>query len=308
MLGPLWPTGLLLAFFTLCSTLDAECVLGMVGQPLSLPCFYPDAVTSDNVSVEWWRNEDVVLRSTWTGDDDEEEDDMHANRVTMSADARATGNFTLELPVVAPQEDNTSYRLFFTSRGGPSVQACRLCLRVAAPFSPPVLHWEAPEEDDEESVFLCHSAGGFPEPVVHWLVDGGAPEAGGGSVKTLVGLLPDSHLYNVTSYLTINISNTNVSCVIENPPMNENLTSSTHAVWSGPVVSRATKAMWMFSTALCMVVGVMVAVGVGYQIYLDRLSKKKKIEHIRRSREHNRRRRETEETEVMSMQSWETNV
>lgn len=36
--------------------------------------------------------------------------------------------------------------------------------------------------------------------------------------------------------------------------------------------------MWIFSTALCAVVGVMVAVGVGYQIHLDRVSKRKKLE------------------------------
>ncbi|XP_054644658.1 ICOS ligand-like [Dunckerocampus dactyliophorus] len=307
MLGPLWPTGLLLSFFTICTTLDAECVLGVVGQPLSLPCFYPDAVTFDSASVEWWRNDEVVLRSTWIGEGHEEYEVRDS--VTMSADARTTGNFNLELSMVDPQEDNTSYSLLFTSPGSPSVQVCTLCLRVAAPFSPPVLHWEAPGEEDDESVFLCHSAGGFPEPAVHWLVDGGAPVAPGGSVRTLVGLLPGSRLYNVTSYLTINISDANVSCIIENPPMNETLTSTTHAVWSGPVVSRATEAMWMFSTALCVVVGIMVAVGLGYQIHLDRLSKKKKMEHLRRSsREHNRTRQETEETVMMSMQSWETNV
>lgn len=46
-------------------------------------------------------------------------------------------------------------------------------------------------------------------------------------------------------------------------------------------MSRASEAMWIFSTALCAVVGVMVAVGVGYQIHLDRVSKRKKLERQR---------------------------
>lgn len=46
----------------------------------------------------------------------------------------------------------------------------------------------------------------------------------------------------------------------------------------GKVVGRASDAMWIFSTGLCAVVGVMVAVGVGYQIHLDRVSKRKKLE------------------------------
>lgn len=37
--------------------------------------------------------------------------------------------------------------------------------------------------------------------------------------------------------------------------------------------------MWIFSTALCAVVGVMVAAGVAYQIHLDRMTKKRKNEY-----------------------------
>lgn len=44
------------------------------------------------------------------------------------------------------------------------------------------------------------------------------------------------------------------------------------------MVVRASDSLWMFSTALCAVVGVMVVVGVAYQIHLDRVSKRKKLE------------------------------
>lgn len=45
-----------------------------------------------------------------------------------------------------------------------------------------------------------------------------------------------------------------------------------------PVMVRASDALWMFSTGLCAVVGVLVVVGVAYQIHLDRVSKRKKLE------------------------------
>ena len=44
----------------------------------------------------------------------------------------------------------------------------------------------------------------------------------------------------------------------------------------GPLNKRASEAMWIFSTALCVVVGITVIVGVVYQSHLDRKSKRKK--------------------------------
>ncbi|XP_077439943.1 ICOS ligand-like isoform X2 [Vanacampus margaritifer] len=294
MRGPLWSSGLLLGFvfFTSCTTWDEECVLGIVGQPLRLSCFYPDALTLANVSVEWRRNEDKVMR-----DDDDDDDD-----------ALRTGNFTLRLSAVEPQEDNASYSVIVTSSGNRNLEACTLCVRVAAPFSPPELQWEVAEQDIH-SVFQCDSGGGFPEPLVYWLIDGGAQETPEGSVETQVERRPDSRLYHVTSFLTVNVTDANVSCVIHNALINQTLTSTTHAVWYGPVVTRATDSLWLFSTALCAVVGVMVAVGLGYQIHLDRVSKRKKIQHlsIRRNRGYHRRRQETEDTEVVTLES-ESNV
>ncbi|XP_061680376.1 V-set domain-containing T-cell activation inhibitor 1-like isoform X2 [Syngnathoides biaculeatus] len=297
MRGPLWRIQLLFSFFffffffffTICNTLDGECVLGIVGQPLRLSCFYPDALALADVSAEWRRNEDEVARDD--GDDD---------------DALRTGNFTLRLPAVDAREDNASYSVIVSSRGNASVEACRLCLRVTAPFSPPELTWE-PAAADAPSVFQCDTGGGFPEPVVSWLIDEGVREVPEGSVETLVELRPDSHLYYVTSYLTVNVTDTNVSCVVRNTATNLSLASTTHAVWHGPVVTRATDALWVFSTALCVVVGAMVAVGLAYQIHLDRVSKMKKQVLSRRNRGY-RRRQHTEETEAVMFESCESNV
>lgn len=45
------------------------------------------------------------------------------------------------------------------------------------------------------------------------------------------------------------------------------------------MVGRASEAMWIFSTVLCVVVGIMVMAGVAYQIHLDRLTKRRKKEN-----------------------------
>lgn len=97
---------------------------------------------------------------------------------------------------------------------------------IAASFSFPLVQWEDTEQG-EEMAFWCHSSGGFPEPAVYWLINN-TEEPPEGSVKTLTTQLPDSLLYNITSYLTVNMSkDTSVSCVIENPSLNETLTSTT---------------------------------------------------------------------------------
>ncbi|XP_044216614.1 T-lymphocyte activation antigen CD80-like [Thunnus albacares] len=303
----LWRTGLLLSFLTLCASVEEECVLGIVGRPVSLPCFYPELITFVNISIEWRRDSEVVLRSVWAEDGNVEI--CSKNSVTISADAPMTGNLSLKLPNVDVKEDKTYYSLFLISPGNQSAPLCTVCLRTAASYSSPLLLREEAAQGDE-TFFLCQSSGGFPEPAVYWLIND-TQEPPEGSVRTLAASLPDSRLYNITSHLTANISkDSSVSCIIENPSMKETLSSTSYGEQGGPVVSRASQAMWMFSTALCVVVGVMVAAGVAYQIHLDRMSKKKKeqYQHSRPGRGYRRRNLYMEETEAMKSEPKETDV
>lgn len=106
-----------------------------------------------------------------------------------------------------------------------SVKGIYLWLFVAS-FSRPLLWREEAADQGNDTSFYCHSVGGFPEPRVHWLINhtAGPP---GGSVRTVATLLPDSHLYNVTSYLKVNISRAlSVSCAVENALLNETFTST----------------------------------------------------------------------------------
>lgn len=92
----------------------------------------------------------------------------------------------------------------------------------SASFSIPNVKKKDSNESDE-STYLCQTSGGYPQPVVYWLVDSQEPP--NGSVWTEAEELPDSPLYNITSQLTVNVSrDVTVSCTVENPPMNETLT------------------------------------------------------------------------------------
>lgn len=250
----------------------------------------------------------MVLRATWRADGDVEE--WSVNRATVSAEASLTGNISLELPSVDPEDNKTNYSVFIISAQNQSDALCSLCLRVAASFSRPELQREEAKEGNQTS-FFCQSGGGFPEPAVHWLIDNTVqpPE---GSVKTLI-TQPATKLYNISSNLTVSISkDSSVSCIIDNPTMNETVTSTSYGGDSSPVRSRASEAMWIFSTALSVVVGVMVIVGVWYQIHLDRISKRKKKEfqyqQTHSNRGYKRRSPYKEEAEPMNSEKIETDV
>ncbi|XP_074525253.1 ICOS ligand-like [Halichoeres trimaculatus] len=284
--GGLWPTGLLLCFLCVCACLEEECVVGIVGRTVSLPCFYPQLLTSVNISIEWRRDDEVVLRAMWREDGDVEE--WSVNRASVSAEALLTGNVSLELPSVSPEHNKTNFSLFVISEGNESAPLCSVCLRIAASFSFPKLQREEAVQGNQTS-FLCQSSGGFPEPAVHWLIDNSI-QPPVDTVETHITPVPDTQLYNISSHLKVSISkDSSVTCVIENPTMNETLTSTSLGANGSKVVSRASEAMWIFSTALSVVVGVMVVVGVGYQIHLDRISKRKKKEYQYEQEHSNRR-------------------
>ncbi|XP_041861132.1 ICOS ligand-like [Melanotaenia boesemani] len=295
----LWRAGLLHCLLCVCACLESDCVLGVVGRPVALPCFYPHLPISPNFSIEWRNDDAVVLRSTWVKDGHVEI--WSVNYATLSPDAALTGNFSLELPAVHPKKDGAFYSLFIVSGENQSAPMCTVCLRIAASFSiPPVKKDDTAEGD--ETTFLCHSSGGHPQPAVYWLINNTKepPERSAS--------LPDSNLYNISRHLTANISkNAAVRCTITNLSTNEILISAS-GTNDVDKVSRASGAMWLFSTALCVVVAFMVIAAVAYQIHLDRLHKRRSKEFKQTERGYKRRRQYQLETEVMNLETNETEV
>ncbi|XP_054901057.1 ICOS ligand-like [Poeciliopsis prolifica] len=285
---------LLLCCACLCAALEQrDCVLGEVGQPVLLPC-HPNLGRLLNFSVEWRDRDRAVFRSRWDGDGNVET--WSVNYARIPTDAATTGNFSLELPSARPEHDLGRYSLFLLSGENQSAPLCTRCLRVAASF-------RIPEVSKLESSYLCRSWGGYPQPAVYWLInDSRRPP--NGSVSTRAQALPDSHLFNFTSQLTVNVSKDDtVSCTVKNPSTNETLTVKLRASTSG---SRASQGMWIFSTVLCVVVAVMVLAGIYYQIHLDKISKRRKKEYEEPRR--GRRYQYKQATEEMMPEPEETDV
>ncbi|XP_062306617.1 ICOS ligand-like [Osmerus eperlanus] len=278
-MSALWRTGFLLGVMRFSSPSGEECVQVIIGEPVLLPCIYDGALplSALNFSAEWRRANDVVHRSVWGGGSQDKWTVSSRNSTRVSETAPQTGDFSLQLSMVVAADSNT-YSLYLTFPGGNhSSPVCTVCLWTAASFSFPLLLREDAEEGDETR-FLCHSRGGFPKPAVRWRINETVrpPE---GSVWTDFALLPESQLYNITSLLVVNISqDVSVSCSIENPSMNETLTSISNGVQPSPVVGRATEALWVFSTALCVVVSAMVLAAIAYQIQQDRAHKDQNTE------------------------------
>ncbi|XP_021171425.2 ICOS ligand [Fundulus heteroclitus] len=286
-----------------CASAEEDCVLGIVGKPVILPCLYSNLRTALNFSIEWRKNDTAVLRSLW--DEDGNVETWSWNHAGIPRDAPFTKNFSLELPSARVKDDRSQFSLFLLSGENQSAPLCTQCLRVAASFSTPEVKKERSGEAYEWT-YQCHSSGGYPKPAVYWLYNN-SQEPPNGSVTTRAQLLRGSDLYNVTSWLTTHPSNdTTVSCVIENPVLNETL-AFTYGASSGPVEWRPSQGMWIFSTVLSVLVAIMVIAGVCYQIKLDKISKRLKKEY-QEEPQRGRRRRYKQTTETMMLEPEETDV
>lgn len=234
---------------------DEECVLAVVGRPVLLPCFYPPLRTFGNVTIEWRKEDEVVLRSMFENNQKVLESSPGGSR--LSPNATVTGDVSLEVPTLDPTEPRVHFGLFVNPEVKEDPAVCTVCVRIAGPstqhsaqrkqscchvevkmwqkpacgcsaasFSRPLLRREDPAGLENETRFRCGSTGGFPEPRVRWLLNQSA-EPPEGSVRTVSVQLPDSRLYTVTSYLRVEVSAAlSVSCTVENALLNESLTST----------------------------------------------------------------------------------
>ncbi|KAG5833296.1 hypothetical protein ANANG_G00274450 [Anguilla anguilla] len=272
----IWTTGLLLSMLSL----GDACVLGMVGKSAVLPCVYNGTLDLDggNVSVEWRTGTELVHRSVLGEEGEVTQSASSRNRMRLVADATRNGDVSLLVSDVTVR-DARSYDCYLTRPGEQSsAPLCTVCLSAAAHFTHPVVEREDGAVGDEAN-FTCHSRGGFPEPMVHWFIDGKEHPLVG-TVRTYNTTLPETELYNITSTLLVNLTHDiTVSCAVENRLLNETLTSTNFRVSASPVVGRASEAMWMFSTALCVLVGILVVTAVARQIKHDYDRKKKRRQH-----------------------------
>ncbi|MBN3319353.1 CD80 protein, partial [Atractosteus spatula] len=91
-------------------------------------------------------------------------------------------------------------------------------------YTEPVVQKDGVAEGGEAQ-FNCSSGQGFPEPTVHWLINGERPPVD--TVRSTVTQEPDTKLFSVRSLITVNVTQEiTVSCTIENHRLKENKTSA----------------------------------------------------------------------------------
>ncbi|KAG9277245.1 ICOS ligand-like isoform X1 [Astyanax mexicanus] len=261
-----WFRTLLLNFLCFYACQAKTCVVGMLGESVSIPCLYngPEDLTTLNISFEWRRGSEVVYKAVWRGGHEERLEVDFNSRSTVSSLAQ-TGNFTLKLNDIRfPDAQNYSLYLKRLDRGA-NASICTVCLSVAAHFTPPVLMRTGGKEG-EATRLVCQSQGGFPEPAVHWYIHH-TQHPPADTVSTHTSTLPHSKLYNVTSILYTAIPrDTTVSCAIENHLLNETLTTISYDV--GSIHSHGF--VWILSVILCVIVTVLVLIALCYQKKWDR--------------------------------------
>ncbi|KAJ8253167.1 hypothetical protein GJAV_G00209850 [Gymnothorax javanicus] len=270
----IWTTGLLFSM----TSLGGACILGIFGKSAVLPCFYGRTfdLDSGNVSIEWRTGSEPVHVSVLGKAGETVEFLSQGDRMRLIMDTIQDGDVSLLISDITVR-DAQSYDCYLTQPGvQSSTHLCTVCLSTAAHFTQPVVQRaDEAKEEGEEAHFICHSRGGFPEPTVHWL-SGDRERPLVGTVRTYSSLLPHSELYNITSVLSVNITrDMKVSCAVENHLLNETLTSSSFEVQASPAVARASEALWMYSTALCVIVGILVVSAVVYQVKQDYDRKRK---------------------------------
>lgn len=252
---------------------DDDCTATVIGETALLPCTYDGTRTllSSNISAWWRAGTEEIFKGMWKQGQKETLNVSNCHRAQMFSLAPQTGDLSMMLKEVVPSDAKTySLHVSFDGENTSSV-LCTVCLRVGAHYSSPAIQREEAGQEDKTQ-FVCHSRGGYPKPILRWLINS-TDKPPPGSVKTYEQPLQDSELFNITSIMTVSIDkHVPVTCAIENRILNETFST---VDWPekeqfSPVVARASEAMWVFSTVLIIIVGLLVAVGLIFQVKWDR--------------------------------------
>ncbi|XP_043097890.1 ICOS ligand-like isoform X2 [Puntigrus tetrazona] len=258
---------LLLVSSVVSAQADDKCVVGVIGERAVLPCVYNGMknLTSLRISSEWRRGTEIIHTAVWM--EGRVQNVSHSIQTTVSPLSPNTGDFSVELHNIHLSDaHNYSFNLKLLGQNRSSM-VCSVCLIIAGHFSRPTI-LRVNGVNGEETRLFCNSQGGFPAPSIYWLVNHKQrpPET---SVTTYMNTLPRSELYNITSVLSISISeNTAVSCVIKNKLLNETLTAT-----NCTSERRLSEYLWVFSAALCLVVFLLVAASLRFQKKWDQKQK-----------------------------------
>ncbi|XP_051986477.1 uncharacterized protein LOC127646698 [Xyrauchen texanus] len=128
----IWFSALLLSVTSLVSLQVDECIEGVIGEDVILPCVYNGVknVTSLHISSEWRRGMEVIHTSVWTDGQVEMQNVSHSIRTTVSSLAPKTGDFSMEFhDIHLSDAHNYSFHLKLDGQDS-SPPICTICLNV----------------------------------------------------------------------------------------------------------------------------------------------------------------------------------
>ncbi|XP_053199174.1 butyrophilin-like protein 10 [Scomber japonicus] len=196
-------------------------VTATVGDDVMLPCILKPATDAVGITLEWARP-DLKPRfvHVWHKGQDFQvnQHPSYKGRTSLSIERLKHGDVSLNLSKVK-LSDNGKYRCYL-----PDLKKDSFVELVVGTSSSPAISLAG--IDTSVMMLRCESKGWYPEPEVIWL-DGEGNLLSAEPTETIRA--PDD-LYTVSSRVTVETRNSNITCRIQN---NINQTRDTHFIVSG---------------------------------------------------------------------------
>uniref|UniRef100_A0A8C7V278 CD80-like immunoglobulin C2-set domain-containing protein n=1 Tax=Oncorhynchus mykiss TaxID=8022 RepID=A0A8C7V278_ONCMY len=209
-------------------------VTGIIGESVLLPCDLNLSINPARLRFHWQDHSDVVLYSFNNRVEQEYQNELYTNRTNAFQVEMSSGNISIELKQVTPQDNQKTYwafALLFDRNDQPIhfTKVCQTTLLVAARFPTPKLTVKYKVMNA-----MCLTQGGYPKPKVTWTIqDLSQPQNGTlepREVQTNFTLDPESGLYTVWSQVNFTenyIDNHSVTCQVFNPVLRETVSNTT---------------------------------------------------------------------------------
>ncbi|XP_023837465.1 T-lymphocyte activation antigen CD80-like [Salvelinus sp. IW2-2015] len=225
---------LVFIFLLFAQVASEHLVTGIIGESVLLPCDLNLSINPARLRFHWQDHSDVVLYSFNKRVEQEYQNKLYTNRTNAFQVEMSSGNISIELRQVTPQDNQKTYWAFASlfDRIDQTIHFTKVCqttLLVAARFLTPKLTVKYKAMNA-----MCLTQGGYPKPKVTWTIqDLSQPQNGTlepREVQTNITLDPESGLYTVWSQVNFKenyTDNHSVTCQVFNPVLRETVSNTT---------------------------------------------------------------------------------
>ncbi|XP_051901498.1 CD276 antigen-like [Pristis pectinata] len=222
-----WLLGLFLT--VACAEAGQLTVVGLKGEPVTLPCVDKDGrPSSPNTLVSWQKGNEMVHVQNGRGRLREQQDAVYRNRTGMDAQGFSQGNFSLTFGPLRLADEGKYQCIVLEEPQRDKLHNAEVRLYVGASYSTPSIVGPPLGDTSPGDVvnLTCLSSGGYPQPVVNW-TDGESRPLVNVSSEDEMGQDQGSKLWNVSSVIWVTVTpNSSFICTVRNPRTGEICRSS----------------------------------------------------------------------------------